>query len=92
MSLAEQLYKEPNNRKHFDCKVKFLLDELDKTERLALVCAINKVREGTENDKKSGVYPWTSVWLRRVLADNGYMIGKSALRKHVEGKCSCGVK
>ena len=92
MSLAEQLYKQPNNPKYFDCKVKFLLDELDKVERLALVVAINKIKEGSEADKKSGVYPWTSVWLRKVLAENGHALGKLALRKHLEGKCSCGIK
>lgn len=92
MSLADELYKQPNNPKHFDCKVKYLLDELDKVERLALVCAINKVREGSVNDKKSGMYPWTAVWLRGVLANNGHIIGKSAMRKHLEGKCSCGFK
>ena len=92
MSLAEQLYKQPNNPKYFDCKVKFLLDDLDKVERLALVCAINKVKEGSASDKKSGVYPWTAVWLRGVLANNGHIIGKSAMRKHLEGKCSCGIK
>jgi hypothetical protein len=92
MSLAEQLYKQPNNPKYFDCKVKFLLDDLDKVERLALVSAINKIKEGSEADKKSGMYPWTSVWLRKVLAENGYALGKLALRKHLEGKCSCGIK
>ena len=92
MSLADELYKQPNNPKYFDCKVKYLLDELDKVERLALVSAINKVREGGVNEKKSGMYPWTAVWLRGVLANNGHIIGKSAMRKHLEGKCSCGIK
>jgi hypothetical protein len=27
-----------------------------------------------------------------VLAENGYTLGKIALRKHLEGKCSCGIK
>lgn len=92
MSLAAELYKQPNNPKYFDCKVKYLLEELDKTERLALISAINKVREGKSVDKKSGVYPWTSIWLRKVLSDNGYTLGKAALRNHLEGTCNCGTK
>jgi len=92
MSLADELYKQPNNPKYFDCKIKYLLDDLDKVERLALVSAINKVKEGSAIDKKSGVYPWTAVWLRAVLANNNHIIGKSAMRKHLEGKCSCGIK
>jgi hypothetical protein len=92
MSLADELYKQPNNPKYFDCKIKYLLDELDKVERQALVVAINKVKEGRAGDKTSGIYPWTAIWLRGVLANNGYIIGKLALRKHLEGKCSCGIK
>ena len=92
MSLADELHRQPKHPKYFDCKVKYLLDELNKTEREALISAIKKVQQGSANDKKAGLYPWTAVWLRAVLANNNHIIGKAAMRKHLEGKCSCGIK
>ena len=90
MSLAKELNEIPSQAKYFICSVKKILDTLDKTDRQALEAAIDRVRTGNKTDKKSGLDVWSGVWLRKVLIDNGYKIGKDALRKHLEGSCNCG--
>ena len=90
MSLAKELNEIPSQAKYFICGVKNILDTLDKTDRQALEAAIDRVRTGSKTDKKSGLDVWSGVWLRKVLIDNGYKIGKDALRKHLEGSCNCG--
>lgn len=90
MSLAKELNEMPSQAKYFNCSLGKILDTLDKTDRQALEAAIDRVRTGNKIDKKSGIDVWSSVWLRKVLIDNGYKIGKDALRKHLEGSCNCG--
>jgi len=90
MSLAKELNEIPSQAKYFICSVKKILDTLDKTDRQALEAAIDRVRTGNKTDKKSGLDVWSGVWLRKVLIDNGYKIGKDSLRKHLEGSCNCG--
>ena len=90
MSLAKELNEMPSQAKYFNCSLGKILNTLDKTDRQALEAAIDRVRTGNKIDKKSGIDVWSSVWLRKVLIDNGYKIGKDALRKHLEGSCNCG--
>jgi hypothetical protein len=90
MSFAKELNEIPSQAKYFVCSVKKILDTLDKTDRQALEAAIDRVRTGNKTDKKSGLDVWSGVWLRKVLIDNGYKIGKDSLRKHLEGLCNCG--
>jgi len=90
MSLAKELNEMPEQAKYFNCSLGKILDTLDKTDRQALEAAIDRVRTGNKTDKKSGIDVWSSVWLRKVLIDNGYKIGKDSLRKHLEGSCNCG--
>ena len=90
MSLAKELNEMPSQAKYFNCSLGKILDTLDKTDRQALEAAIDRVRTGNKIDKKSGIDVWSSVWLRKVLIDNGYKIGKDSLLKHLEGLCNCG--
>jgi len=90
MSLAKELNEMPSQAKYFDCSVGKILNTLDKVDRQALVAAIDRVRTGNKTDKKSGIDVWSSVWLRKVLINNGFRVGKDALRKHLEGSCNCG--
>ena len=90
MSLAKELNEMPSKARYFYCGVGKILDTLDKVDRQALVAAIDRVRNGNKADKRSGIDVWSGVWLRKVLIDNGYKIGKDVLRKHLEGSCNCG--
>ena len=90
MSLAKELNEIPSQAKYFICSVKKILDTLNKVDRQALEAAVDRVRTGNKTDKKSGLDVWSGVWLRKVLIDNGYKIGRDALRKHLEGSCNCG--
>jgi hypothetical protein len=90
MSLAKELNEIPSQARYFICSVKKILDTLNKVDRQALEAAVDRVRTGNKTDKKSGLDVWSGVWLRKVLIDNGYKIGKDALRKHLEGSCNCG--
>lgn len=69
------------------CKLGRILAFEDREDREALEYAINMVR--ADQAKEVNKRYFTIAWLTKVLNDNGYPIGKTAVSDHVGEVCAC---
>jgi hypothetical protein len=89
MGLAERLAVEPVVKPQM-CAVGRLLELLPEVEAVALQEAINKVRGVDPTVRKGRSEGYTAVWLTNVLKDEGIVMSRHTVTRHVARECSCG--
>lgn len=90
MNLADALQEEPELKPKAWCRVGLLRSQLDARDNEALTSAFERIMAVDGLGRKSGASPYTIVWLRNVLINNGHAIGSQSLRRHMNRDCGCG--
>lgn len=89
MGLAERLAVAPVVRPQM-CAVGRLLERLPEIEAVALQEAIDKIRSVDASTRKGRSEGYTSVWLTNALKDEGIVMSRHTVTRHVARECSCG--
>jgi len=79
MSLKDEILKHPSNGNRH-CHAGAIIQSLTDEDREALDTVLPRI--GQEPG-------YTTVWLLKILKNEGFTIGENTLRRHLRGECIC---